>query len=32
MTRKDYIETTAFAAVLFIGLPLAIVIGVLAAG
>lgn len=32
MTKKDYFETTVFAAVLFIGLPLAIVMSVLLAG
>lgn len=29
MTKKDYLETSLFAATLFVGLPLAIVAGVL---
>ena len=29
MTKKDYLETSLFAATLFFGLPLAIVAGVL---
>ena len=32
MTKKDYFETTLFAATLFIGLPFAIVMAVLLAG
>ena len=32
MTKKDYLETTAFAAILFLGLPLAIVMSVLLTG
>jgi len=31
MTKKDYLETTVFGAVLFFGLPLAIVASVLLA-
>lgn len=32
MTKKDYFETTLFAAILFLGLPFAIVMSVLLAG
>ena len=32
MTKKDYLETTLFAAILFLGLPFAIVTSVLIAG
>ena len=32
MTKKDYLETTLFAAVLLLGLPAAIVISLMAAG